>query len=497
MNRKIDFNNYSIERYISDINTYSLDVVWDEILSVFNNKTNKFGIISLDNLGELYEIGLEHINKLDKKEHGKYFTPEDISILMSKWLCLLGDNTYNICDVCCGTGNLILKYLELFDYNTVRDIILNNKLYLYDIDLTALKICKSIIGIIYGKDVIDHINCISGDFLCKNIQLPPKCKVISNPPYSSVKTINTEWDVNTDPKELYSMFMEKIIKTSDYSVIISPYSFIGGEKFYYLRELLNNYNGFIVSFDNVPGNIFIGRKHGIFNSNTSNSVRASITVLKNKDNIKGFRLTPLIRFKNEERKNIINNDILYNYLSSDYQIVTKENNKYYKCFPTLESLYKKWIDKSNGKTINKLTIKKGEYTLCIPNTCRYFTVGVKRDLSRTGKYTLLFNDINKYSYVYCLINSSFCYWYWRLFDGGIAKITIVYPSGNNDIQYFNEICSDMIINEEKYLVYKKNAGKDQENIKFPDEYREKINNKFLNILNDNSDLSIIHKNSIN
>ena len=45
------------------------------------------------------------------------------------------------------------------------------------------------------------------------------------------------------------------------------------------------------------------------------------------------------------------------------------------------------------KDIN-LTVKKGEYSLCIPNTCRYFTVGVKRDLSRTGKYTLIFNNLN-------------------------------------------------------------------------------------------------------
>ena len=64
-------------------------------------------------------------------------------------------------------------------------------------------------------------------------------------------------------------------------------------------------NGFIVSFDNVPGNIFCGRKHGIFNTNTANSVRASITVLKKDDALKGFKVSPLIRFKNEEREKLL------------------------------------------------------------------------------------------------------------------------------------------------------------------------------------------------
>ena len=52
---------------------------------------------------------------------------------------------------------------------------------------------------------------------------------------------------------------------------------------------MNQYNGEIYSFDNVPGNIFCGRKHGIFNTNTSNSVRAAITVVR-KDNSNGLNL---------------------------------------------------------------------------------------------------------------------------------------------------------------------------------------------------------------
>lgn len=55
------------------------------------------------------------------------------------------------------------------------------------------------------------------------------------------------------------MFMEKIIQQSVSSVIITPYSFIGGTKYYALRKTMNHYHGFIVVFDNVPGNIFKGK----------------------------------------------------------------------------------------------------------------------------------------------------------------------------------------------------------------------------------------------
>ena len=55
------------------------------------------------------------------------------------------------------------------------------------------------------------------------------------------------------------------------------------------------------------------RKHGIFNNNTANSVRAAITLLKKSDDKKGFKITPMIRFKNEERNKLLKCKVLYSY----------------------------------------------------------------------------------------------------------------------------------------------------------------------------------------
>ena len=236
-----------------------------------------------------------------------------------------------------------------------------------------------------------NITVIDGDFLNHKVALPSNCKVISNPPYYRIKEINDTWE-NTEvirqSKEFYSAIMEKIITSSNASVIITPYSFIGGEKFYPLRRKLNDYNGFIVSFDNVPGSIFSGKKHGIFNSNNTNSVRAAITVVENKPNQKGFRVSPLIRFKNSEKEKLLDTKELNEFIPNTYQIVNDADKAYKKCFVSLVPLLNKWNGLSDEKLKDIVSERKTEYSICVPNSCRYFTVASVKDLKRTGKNTL-------------------------------------------------------------------------------------------------------------
>lgn len=299
------FTSYKKEDYQKDVELYGLSELWDLICNYVLN-FNGNDLLNVNKFGELYEIGLAIENKIQKKNNGQYYTPEDVANVMSLYFAdLKGEN---VCDVACGTGKLILTYLDLLGKEKARSLILDKKLYLYDSDETALNICKTSILLKYGKDLEHCINIISGDFLSKEVKLPKNCKVISNPPYANIKETGFDWQntkVLNDSKELYSCFMEKIITQSRSSVIITPYSFISGKKFYSLRQIMNNYNGEIYSFDNAPGNIFCGRKHGIFNTNTSNSVRAAITVVRS-DNANGFKLTPLIRFKQTERKELLN-----------------------------------------------------------------------------------------------------------------------------------------------------------------------------------------------
>ncbi|MBP5713559.1 MAG: N-6 DNA methylase [Prevotella sp.] len=496
--------NYSLEKYIKDIETDGLENTWayicEYVLSYGENKD----FLTVRNFGEMYEIGLAIQDKKQKKENGQYYTPDDVAFVMSEWFDSLEGK--KLCDVGCGTGKLILTYLDYIGKDRALKLLNEGKVYLYDIDTVALKICKTAILLKYGKELKDKIHDIAGDFLSSKIQLPQNCKVISNPPYAAIQQIGLYWNktkVLSDSRELYSIFMEKIIKDSHSSVIITPYSFISGSKFYSLRTFMNQYNGEIYSFDNVPGNIFCGRKHGIFNTNTSNSVRAAITVVR-KNNSDGFRLTPLIRFKSTERKDLLQCKTLESFLSPKRQKISSDKPMYYKCFKELQPLYDRIIEKAGDHILAELVSQNGEHVLSMPNTCRYFTSAVSGKMNRNGQITLHFDDEKKYNYVYCLINSSFAYWHWRLFDGGITypislllKMPVIYNIlSEEDHLYFKEIVNEMSSTANAFVVKKKNVGI-QENIKYPRQYRDRINQRFLNILNltvDNSTMDLIHSN---
>ena len=498
------FQTYSLEGYIKDIENDGLAHTWAYICEYVLTYGENASFLRVQDFGEMYEIGLAIQDKIQKKSNGQYYTPEDVASVMSEWFD--GLDGENICDVACGTGKLILTYLDFIGKERATRLLHEGKLYLYDIDAVALNICKTAILLKYGRELQDKIHDVSGDFLSSKVKLPENCKVISNPPYAAIQQVGLYWKdtkVLNDSRELYSVFMEKIIKESVASVIITPYSFISGAKFYSLRQVLNQCSGEIYSFDNVPGNIFCGRKHGIFNTNTSNSVRAAITVVRS-NAPDGFLLTPLIRFKATERKALLRCETLESFLSPKRQKISQASTSYYKCFKELQPLYDRVVEKAGHHTLSELVSKSGKYILSTASTCRYFTSAFSGLMNRNGLTVLHFDDEKKFDFAYCLINSSFAYWHWRLYDGGITypiglllKMPVVYNSlTDEDHEFFREMTTEMSSRAGEFVIKKNNVGV-QENIKYPREYRDRINQRLFKILNlevDNTTMDLIHSN---
>lgn len=498
------YDEYDLAAYKNDVRLQGLRATWNEIehyvLNVGSN--NKF--LSADKFAELYEIGLALQDKCNKKKNGQYYTPTDVAELMVNWF--KGLRGTNICDVACGTGKLILTYLDSLEKQEAIKLIKDGRVYIYDSDDIALGICKTIMLVKYGKDLESYINILHGDFLSRKIALPADCKVISNPPYAKISALNDDWDKTetaVETKELYAMFMEKIVKQSVGSVIITPYSFVGGNKFYSLRKSLNAHSGFIISFDNVPGNIFSGKKYGIFNTNTANAVRASITVVENRKDRSGFRLSPLIRFKNEERKRLLVNDVIENFIYEKDQIISQEQNKYFKCDKRLGAIWDIWQTKSRT-CVRDYISQEGEYILSMPSTCRYYTTAAKGAMNRNGQIILQIQDRDVFNYIYCMINSSFAYWYQRLFDGGftyakslLSNMPLFYELlKEEDKRFFNDMATEMINVASCYVIRKNNVGV-QENIKFPKEYRDRLNRRLMDILEidvDEKVFDVVHSN---
>ena len=188
---------------------------------------------------------------------------------------------------------------------------------------------------------------------------------------------------------------------------------------------------------------------------------------------------------------LLDNEILEQLISNEYQIVDVKHMAYHKCFKELNDIYKAWLNKAENTLSDFITNKNnGNKIICVPTTCRYFTVGSSFELKRDGKRIFYIKDDKYYDYVYTLLNSSFAYWWWRLIDGGIncsmsliGSIPSIYNLLNeNAKKELAKIAKDMQKHEREYLVYKKNAIKMQESIKFPKEYRDKINKVFLSAL---------------
>lgn len=484
----LDFLDYDLTQYRDDIRTFGLSKCWERICHwMLEHGEGEF--LQIQSLGQLYEEGLAVQDKFDKKHNGQYYTPGDVADVMAEWLERLPGE--DVCDVGCGVGNLILAYLDRLGKEKATRLLQSGKVHLYDLDETALSICLVSIGIRYGTEVLPAVQVQCGDFLDERVSLPAGSKVISNPPYAAVKDIPSTWRqsaVVLNAKELYAAFMEKIFLQSHASVVITPYSFIGGEKFYPLRRIMNERTGFVVSFDNVPGAIFCGRKHGIFNSNTGNAVRAAITVVEDLPDVRGFRFSPLIRFKSIERTRLMTCRALEEFLGSRRQLVSPDNPMFVKCDRRLEDVYRAWVMKSDSVVLTHIS-PFGGHCLSMPNTCRYFTVATEERLARKGQVALSFADEEVYWYVFCMINSSFAYWHWRLFDGGIT-----YPKGlllrmplffgllgESDRRFCREMARRMIRERGKYVIRKANVGV-QENVKYPRSFRDAINERFLRVL---------------
>ncbi len=484
------FENYTLELYQSDLNRIGLAKTWSRICRHLLD-SGPTPLLAPENLGRLYEIGLARRDKTKKKKSGQYYTPSNVARVMCEWFETLPGK--NVCDVGCGTGQLVLAYLERLGRAAARRLIRSGRLYLYDSDPVALKICKTVILLRYGTELSGSLHARCVDFLSRGVRLPKDCKTISNPPYASIKSFSPAWEPTPAllaSREYYAAFMEKIIRQSGAAVVITPFSFISGKKFYSLRLEMNARRGEIYSFDNVPGNIFSGKKQGVFNSNTSNSVRPAITVIRPAEKGEnGFRLTPLIRFKTEERGELLSPERLESFLTGRRQTVSPAQPMFRKPFRRLEPVYEKWLAAGCTERFAGLTAPSGSKILSMVSTCRYYTTAYDRPLSRKGQFLFTFDDEDKFCYAFCLLNSSFAYWYWRMYDGGInypktllMNMPVFYGSlSRADKAFFRNTAEEMIRLAPQYMTAKNNVGV-QENIKYPAEWREKINRRLLRIL---------------
>ena len=455
--------------------------------------------LSVGEIGVLYEFSVAHVNSDSRKEKGQFFTPDDVAHFMAnqaqtfpigRWL-----------DPCSGVGNLSWHLVAV--QQRQEDFLLN-RLILSDIDPLALLIARTLLVVSFQKEVPDLFMKIKSNFILFDFlsvsenpliladkekpgleAIPLHDFVIVNPPYlSTTRDLRFE---TAEAGDLYAYFLENIIKTSNGFISVTPQSFTNASKFRSLRALIlrkfSNLTIFI--FDNVPANLFRGVKFGSKNTNTSNSIRAAITLASPKPG--KTAITGLLRWKAQERQE------LFSRLPSLTSNIPLTKDFFPKVTPDLVPLFiraQKW-----PRLETLLSSRPTEHCLFVPSSPRYFITALKQPVDRASQITLYFFKPEDREYAYALLNSSFLYWWWRVRDGGITL----------SLQTLKELpCppfspsallnSELEKSEGTNKVYKMNSGALQENVKHPSSLIQKLTNHILP--KDSGAISRTHANSV-
>jgi hypothetical protein len=248
----------------------------------------------------------------------------------------------------------------------------------------------------------------------------------------------------------------------------------------------------IYCFDNVPDTIFRGIKFGSTNTNKVNSTRAAIIVAKAESKFPSFRITPLLRWRAQERPKMLEH--IDDYLTN----VEPSPDIFPKIQKDLLPLYKD-IRKIKKCLANIVSSRQTRYKLIVPSTPRYFISVLRREVRRSSFRILYFYNKQDYDLAYLLLNSSFAYWWWRINDGGmtISEKTLLSLPILDNIPIDPLLISELEQSELTNRVVKRNAGKDNENVKHNTELVEKIDQRLfpkfapaLKRLHNNSEVSI-------
>lgn len=369
-----------------------------------------------------------------KKENGVFYTPQDISNFMSCKTKSFDDGHGIWLDPCCGLGILSIN-LSLIQDDPIYFI--ENRLIINDKDKFQLE--KSLnnfrekFGVVpksYNEDFLEY------DFNCDYI--------IMNPPYFKYKN-----------NDIYAYFLDKACLTTKGFISINPISFTNGSKFKNTRKKILQFSSItLYHFDNIPGHIF-----------DDADVRVSIIIAHNKSYER--KTTTQIRWQSKKRNDMISN--LDNNLDNGIFNV----DIFYKTSPNTTHLI-------HDDILSNYVVNKSEYPLYITKTPRYYITASTKKLNRSGQIELFMKDKETYNKALIMLNSSYLYWWWRTSDSSMSLTkTTLLSLPWIDLKYEYNIIDKIINSENNNKVYKKNAGKLQENIKHPKELIKELNSLFI------------------
>ena len=150
---------------------------------------------TVDAFGDAYEYLMGMYASNAGKSGGEFFTPQEVSELLTK-LCIVNKTEINkIYDPACGSGSLLLKAAKILDLNKIKD-----GFYGQEKNITT-KNLATINMFLHGIDY-DQFDIARGDTLVdpKHWDDEPFDVIVSNPPYSVSWEGSDNISLTTDPR---------------------------------------------------------------------------------------------------------------------------------------------------------------------------------------------------------------------------------------------------------------------------------------------------------
>jgi type I restriction enzyme M protein len=143
---------------------------------------------SIDAFGDAYEYLMTMYASNAGKSGGEFFTPSDVSELLTR-LGIVGKTELNkVYDPACGSGSLLLQAVKILGKDAIR-----NGFYGQEVNITTYNLCR--INMFLHDIGFDKFNLACEDTLTKPMHWDdePFELIVSNPPYS------IKWDGDANP----------------------------------------------------------------------------------------------------------------------------------------------------------------------------------------------------------------------------------------------------------------------------------------------------------
>ena len=151
-------------------------------------KLGNFQDNTIDAFGDAYEFLMSMYASAAGKSGGEYFTPQEVSELLTRLTIVGKTEVSKVYDPACGSGSLLLKFAKILGHENVRQGFFGQ-----EINITTYNLCR-INMFLHGVDY-DKFDIAHGDTLInpQHWDDEPFEAIVSNPPYS------IKWDGDSNP----------------------------------------------------------------------------------------------------------------------------------------------------------------------------------------------------------------------------------------------------------------------------------------------------------